>query len=81
MPLSRKEGLPGPRQLGPYPDRKLDCQEAMEAGFLALIDQAEAVGWVRIEIYYALIELIENRAIGDHALEADEDAVQRIIRD
>ena len=73
--------LAGPRKLGPYPDRNLDCQESLEAGFLALVDQAEAAGWVRIEIYDALIELIENHAIGDHTLEADIDAVQRAIRD
>ncbi len=75
------EQLTGPRKLGPYPDRDLDCQQSLEAKFIALVDQAEAVGWVRIEIYDALIELIENHAIGDHTLEADIDAVQRAIRD
>ncbi len=73
--------LAGPRKLGPYPDRDIDCQESLETGFLALVDQAEAAGWVRIEIYDALIELIENHAIGDDALEADMDAIQRAIRD
>ncbi|AUH66834.1 hypothetical protein [Paracoccus zhejiangensis] len=73
--------MAGPRKLGPYPDRDLDCQESLETRFLALVDQAEAAGWVRIEIYDALIELIENHAIGDHTLEADMDAVQRAIRD
>ncbi|TRW92856.1 hypothetical protein FNJ84_20855 [Paracoccus sp. M683] len=79
-PPKPADQLTGPRELGPYADRDLDCQESLEAKFLALVDQAEAVGWVRTEIYDALIELIENHAIGDHALEADMDAVQRAIR-
>ncbi|WP_157936045.1 hypothetical protein [Paracoccus zhejiangensis] len=37
--------LPGPRKLGPYPDRELDCQEVLEKGLLALVEKAEAAGW------------------------------------
>lgn len=59
--------MTGPKRLGPYPDRDLDCQEAMECGLLALVDQAEATGWLRTEAYAALIALIDNHELGDEA--------------
>lgn len=72
--------LPGPRKLGPYPDRELDCQEGLEQGFLALIERAEAAGWVRLEIYAALIELIDHHATADRALESDDDNLAKTKR-
>lgn len=72
--------LPGPRKLGPYPDRELDCQEDLEKGFLALVVKAEAAGWVRLEIYAALIELIDNQATADRALESDDDNLVKAKR-
>ena len=65
--------VPGPRKLGPYADRDLDCQEGLEAGFLALVESAESAGWVRLEIYAALLELIDNQSMGDRALDSDND--------
>ena len=56
-----------PRHPTPYPDRLLDCEEAMEADLLALLDRAEAAGWSRAEAVVALISLCENTQLGDEA--------------
>ncbi|WP_299846378.1 hypothetical protein [uncultured Paracoccus sp.] len=72
--------LPGPRKLGPYPDRDLDCQQELEKGFLALVEKAELAGWVRLEIYAALIELIDHQATADRALESDDDNLVKAKR-
>ncbi len=72
--------LTGPKRLGPYPDRELDCQEALEARFVALIDAAEAVGWVRPEVYTGLIELIINHMASDEARDHVFDAIERLRR-
>lgn len=41
-----------------YADRALDCQEAMEPGFQAIIDRMLEVGWTRGETLRALKRLI-----------------------
>lgn len=41
-----------------YTDRALDCQEAMEPGFQAIIDCMLEVGWTRGETLRALKRLI-----------------------
>lgn len=71
----------GPRHLGPYPDRHLDCQEATEPGFMALIDAVEAAGWVREEIIEALAELARNFALAEHANAETDDQIAAIRRD
>lgn len=41
----RQRMISGPRREGDYPDREVDCQEAMEPGFQAIVDcMLEAVG-------------------------------------
>ncbi|MGX9121079.1 hypothetical protein ACWTU6_31570 [Mesorhizobium sp. BHbsci] len=35
------------RRQGEYPDRKIDCQKAMEPGFQAIIDCMLEAGWTR----------------------------------
>lgn len=72
--------LTGPKRLGPYPDRELDCQEALEARFVALVDEAEAIGWVRTEVYTGLIELIINHMAGDEARDHVFEAIKRLRR-
>ncbi|MDG4877683.1 hypothetical protein P9273_21505 [Mesorhizobium sp. WSM4935] len=47
-----------PRRLGAYPDRDLDCQQAMEPGFQALVDCMVESGWTREEAKRALRRLI-----------------------
>jgi hypothetical protein len=39
------------------PDYNLDCQSAMERAFQAVAAQAEAAGWDKGEVAYALLEL------------------------
>ncbi|MEA1844734.1 hypothetical protein [Agrobacterium tumefaciens] len=44
-----------------YPDRFLDCQEALTPGFLVLLESAVASGWTENEAIAALIELADSR--------------------
>ena len=44
-----------------YPDRFLDCQEALMPGFLGLLESAVASGWNENEAIAALIELADGR--------------------
>ncbi|TPL71415.1 hypothetical protein [Mesorhizobium sp. B2-3-15] len=47
-----------PRQKLDYADREIDCQEAMEPGFQAIIDCMLEVGWQRGEVMRSLRRLI-----------------------
>jgi hypothetical protein len=52
-----------PKTSSVYPDRDLDCQQAIEPEFLQIISAATASGWSQAEIAQALIALAEaNRA-------------------
>lgn len=73
-----EDRLRGPRKLGPYADRDIDCQEAMEAGLMTLVDRAEVAGWLRIEAYAALVELIEHQAMADQARELSTETIDRL---
>ena len=46
-----------PRQITPYPDRDLDCQQALEDTFRHVLTLAERSGWTRTEAAEALREL------------------------
>ncbi|MET3593272.1 hypothetical protein ABID26_002669 [Mesorhizobium shonense] len=39
-----------PKQEGDYADREIDCQEAMEPGFQAILDCMLDAGWQRGEV-------------------------------
>ncbi|AZO28534.1 hypothetical protein [Mesorhizobium sp. M1B.F.Ca.ET.045.04.1.1] len=47
-----------PRHDGEYADREVDCQEAMEPGFQAIVDCMLEAGWTRGEVVRALRRLI-----------------------
>lgn len=47
-----------PKHQEGYADREVDCQEAMEPGFQAIIDCMLEVGWTRGETLRALKRLI-----------------------
>lgn len=47
-----------PKRQGEYFDREVDCQEAMEPGFQAIVDCMLEVGWTRGEIQRSLRRLI-----------------------
>ncbi|SFQ19794.1 hypothetical protein SAMN03159463_05950 [Mesorhizobium sp. NFR06] len=46
------------RQRSGYADREIDCQEAMEPGFQAIIDCMVEAGWARGEVLRSLRRLI-----------------------
>jgi hypothetical protein len=50
-----------PRHKSYYPDRDIDCQEAIEAGFQHLVQNIAAAGWGPSEIS----EAIEQLAMAD----------------
>ncbi|RWK29332.1 hypothetical protein [Mesorhizobium sp.] len=47
-----------PRHDRNYPDREIDCQEAMEPGFQAIVDCMREAGWERGEVMRSLRRLI-----------------------
>ncbi|MDX8492507.1 hypothetical protein RFN29_13050 [Mesorhizobium sp. VK22B] len=47
-----------PRHGGEYADREVDCQEAMESGFQAIVDCMLEAGWQRGEVMRALRRLV-----------------------
>ncbi|QFQ86705.1 hypothetical protein F8A10_04240 [Paracoccus kondratievae] len=70
----------GPRYLGPYPDRVLDCQEAVEPAFMALLNSAEGAGWVREEVIAALAELAINHVMAFSANEVTDAQIADLQR-
>ncbi|RWC00332.1 MAG: hypothetical protein EOQ57_17205 [Mesorhizobium sp.] len=50
--------ISAPRQKHDYADREVDCQEAMEPGFQAIVDCMLEAGWARGEVMRALRRLI-----------------------
>lgn len=60
--MRKKEvGVDPPRCGRSHPDRDLECEQAMEAAFIALAECAEAAGWGTREVADALVELAYNR--------------------
>ncbi|RWF79906.1 MAG: hypothetical protein EOR30_34100 [Mesorhizobium sp.] len=47
-----------PRRRHDYADREIDCQEAMEPGFQAIVDCLREAGWTRGEVMRWLRRLI-----------------------
>ncbi|WP_027153171.1 hypothetical protein [Mesorhizobium sp. WSM2561] len=47
-----------PKNQNSYPDREIDCQEAMEPGFQAIVDCMLEAGWARGEVIRSLRRLI-----------------------
>ncbi|OBQ71071.1 hypothetical protein EFV37_34800 (plasmid) [Mesorhizobium loti] len=47
-----------PREANDYPDRVIDCQEAMEPGFQAIVDCMLEAAWSRGETLRSLKRLI-----------------------
>ena len=64
-----------------YADRALDCQEAMEPGFQAIIDCMLEVGWTRGETLRALKRLIaaDNMTQKENAKTEAELAIARAM--
>ena len=56
--LAGGEMISRPREANDYPDRVIDCQEAMEPGFQAIVDCMLEAGWSRGETLQSLKRLI-----------------------
>lgn len=72
-----------PRQNRDYADREIDCQEAMEPGFQAIIDCMLEVGWARGEVMRSLRRLVaaDNMTQKENArVEADLAIARAMIR-
>ena len=48
------ESIPPPKRHAPYPDRDIDCQQAIEASFQEVVERASAAGWRPVEIAEAV---------------------------
>ncbi|MBZ9859709.1 hypothetical protein [Mesorhizobium sp. CA12] len=68
-----------PRQQDSYDDREIDCQEAMEPGFQAIVDCMLEAGWQRGEVIRSLRRLIaaDNMTQKDNARVEAELAIAR----
>lgn len=72
-----------PRRAIAYPDREVDCQEAMEPGFQAIIDCMLEAGWTRGEVMRSLRRLIaaDNMTQKENArVEADLAIARAMLR-
>lgn len=66
-----------PRNGPEHLDRFIDCQEALEAGFQALVEEAVSAGWTEAEAVAAIVELADA-----HMLAAGENAkLEQLLAD
>lgn len=52
-----------PKQNGPYPEREIDCQMAVEDAVLAIVYFANLSGWGKVEILAAIIDVADNTSL------------------
>ena len=61
-----------PKLTSHYPDRDLDCQEAIESGFQHLVQNIAAAGWAPAEISGAIEQLaMANRRAREENAKVD----------
>lgn len=58
-------------------DRLINLQEAMQARFNDLVDDAVASGWTRMEAIVALVELSDNAILAEIANSETERAIRQ----
>lgn len=56
-----------PKRQDPYPDRQIDCQEALTPGFEILMDELIAVGWTSEEVRAAFVALLSANDLTQEA--------------
>lgn len=61
-----------PRKRGNYPDRDIECQEAVAAGIVDLIEAAENAGWSASEAAAAIFEVSRGFVLQTTGREPDE---------
>jgi hypothetical protein len=73
--------MKSPSLSGPYPDRHIDCQEAIEESMIAVLDEGASAGWSRQELAAAIIDLADNIMLADAAnREVDKDIAAALRR-
>jgi hypothetical protein len=72
--------MKSPRLSGPYSDRHLECQEALESRILAIIDEGRTAGWSTRDITTALIALADNLMLADEANAETDREIQESLR-
>ncbi len=68
-----------PRHEKSYPDRRLDCEFALEPEFQALAERAEAIGWSAWEVAAAHTGLAAARLRMLAANRATDDAIRVVM--
>jgi len=63
MPVHLKS-VPGPKREGKYPDRNIDCQEAIAGAVVDIIEQAEKSGWTAVEAARAINDVSRGLFVG-----------------
>lgn len=71
MPVHLKS-TPGPKREGKYPDRNIDCQEAVAGLVIDIIEQAEKAGWSATEAAKAINEVSRGLYVGHSGNNAHE---------
>lgn len=56
--------ISAPKTPDDYPDRSLDCQQALDDSFLALRLAGEQAGWTEEDVAIALLELARDNIEG-----------------
>lgn len=56
-----------PKRQDPYPDRQIDCQEALTPGLEVLFEELMAVGWTREEVRAAFVALLSANDLSNDA--------------
>lgn len=69
-----------PRRPPDHPDYQLECEEALEAAMIGMIDSALAAGWDKATIWPALRSLVDNLEAGDQALAETQAEIARARR-
>lgn len=52
-----------PKRDGPYPEREIDCQMAVEDLVLEIVEGAHLAGWGKAEILAAIIDVADNTSL------------------
>ncbi|MHC1549375.1 hypothetical protein [Phyllobacterium sp. K27] len=52
-----------PKRNGPYPEREIDCQMAVEDAVLAIVEGAHLAGWGKAEVLAAIIDVADNTSL------------------
>lgn len=56
--------IKAPREAGDYPDRMLECEEALEDDVIVMFEDAVSSGWTPAETAIAISNLVENYLLG-----------------